>query len=74
MAARQYGKGKAVFSGVVPEISGIELSKTDDRLLPQNTKIAAHLRTGLRFARDLAAHEPQRELTWKRLMAEIRPL
>lgn len=74
MAASKYGKGKAIFCSVVPEIAGGEMAKIDDRLLSANTPNAEHIRTGIRFARELAAHEKERQTVWNRLMAEIKPL
>lgn len=72
IASRRYGKGKAVFCSVVPEISGIEMARSDARLTRKNTPQAEHLRTGILFAQKLAAHEAERELVWNRLMAELR--
>lgn len=72
IAKRQFGKGKAVFCGVVPEISGEEMGAVDSRLISGNTPNAHHLRTGILFAQNLAAHEAERQKTWDRLIAEIK--
>ncbi len=71
MASRNFGKGKAVFCSVVPEISGTEMATMDINLLPKNTPNAAHLKTGIRFAKELAAHENERQTVWNRLIMEI---
>lgn len=71
IATRHYGKGKAIFSGVVPEISGLDIPGMDDRLAAGASIEAAHAQTGADFARKLAAHEPGRRVVWNRLISEI---
>ena len=73
IASRQYGKGKAIFSAVVPEISGMDMAQTDDRLLEESGLMSEYMRAGLRYARKLAAYENERQIVWNRLMKEIMP-
>ncbi|MCB9991130.1 MAG: hypothetical protein H6867_07090 [Rhodospirillales bacterium] len=72
IASRRYGKGKAIFSGVLPEITGHAMASIDEDSIPKHTPNRHHFTTGIRFAKKLAAHEEQRQLVWNRLMAEIK--
>lgn len=67
VASRKIGKGKAVFCGVLPEISGLDMPHTSERMSPG----APHLDAGRAFARDLARHEAARQKVWNALLAEI---
>jgi glutamine amidotransferase-like uncharacterized protein len=71
IASRRIGKGIAVFSGVVPEISGLDM----DSFNRQGTMTLHHdcrdRAAAQAFAAALAAKEPERARTWNAIVREI---
>lgn len=63
IASRHFGQGKAIFCGVVPEVSSRDVPLTVD--IP-------HIKGAQDFARRLHPYEKQRARTWNALVNEIK--
>lgn len=71
IAVKTFGKGKAIFCGVEPDVTGFPTSTMDEKNVSAG-KDAQMYRTAVRFARELAKEEPLRKLTWDRVIAELK--
>jgi glutamine amidotransferase-like uncharacterized protein len=72
LASRKMGKGIALFSGVVAEISGTDMGSFNAQHTMQAYPQDENRRAGYAFAAALAAHEPARARTWDIMMAELK--
>jgi glutamine amidotransferase-like uncharacterized protein len=72
LASRRLGKGVAVFSGVVPEISGQDMESFERQYTVQAYRQDADVRAGFAFARALAAEEAGRARVWDAIVSEIK--
>jgi len=67
IASRKYGKGKAIFCSVVPEVMGAEMGSTDERFISR----VPFYETGIKFSKELQKHETERAHVWNKLTNEL---